>query len=102
MHTTLIHVHVQRDHVVEFIDATRRNRESSMREPGNIRFDVLQSEADPTRFLLLEIFRDEASAAAHKTTPHYLFWREQVAAWMATPREPHRYRLLAPEPPSRP
>jgi autoinducer 2-degrading protein len=98
MHVTLVHVHVKPEQLEPFIAATRRNHEDSVREPGNVRFDVMQSEDDPTRFLLLEVFRDEESAAAHKTTQHYLTWREKVAAWMASPREGHRYRLLAPEP----
>lgn len=102
MHTTLVHVHVIPKHLEPFIAATRRNHEGSLREPGNVRFDVLQSEQDSTRFILLEIFRDEAAAAAHKTTPHYLAWRETVAAWMASPREGHRYRLLVPESAPRP
>jgi len=98
MHTTLVHVHVKSEHLEPFIAATRRNGEASRSEPGSVRFDVLQSEQDPTRFILIEIFRNEAAAAAHKTTPHYLAWREAVAPWMASPREGHRYRLLAPEP----
>ena len=102
MHVTLVHVHVKREHLESFIAATRHNHEGSAREPGNVRFDVMQSEDDPTRFLLLEMFRDGESAAAHKATAHYLIWRDQVAAWMASPREGHRYRLLAPDPVPRP
>jgi len=98
MPVTLVHVHVKPEHVERFIAATRRNREGSVREPGNLRFDVLQSEDDPAHFVLVEAFRDAEAAAAHKTTPHYQAWREEVAPWMAAPREGLRYRLLAPEP----
>src|SRR5438094_8526340 len=96
MHVTLVHVHVKPEFLEPFIVATRRNHEGSAREPGNVRFDVLQAEADPARFVLVEMFRDPEAAAAHKTTPHYLAWRDEVAPWMATPREGVRYRLLAP------
>jgi len=96
MHVTLVHVHVKSEHVDRFVAATLRNHQGSVREPGNLRFDVLQSEDDPTRFVLVEIYRDAAAAAAHKTEPHYLAWRDEVAEWMASPREGHRYRMLAP------
>jgi autoinducer 2-degrading protein len=100
MHVTLVHIHVVPEHAEAFVAATLRNREGSVREPGNVRFDVLRSEDDPARFILVEIFRDGEAADAHKTTPHYLAWRDQVAGWMATPREGRRYRLLAPAPAS--
>lgn len=98
MQVTLVHVHVKPESLEAFIAATRRNHEGSIREPGNLRFDVLQSEDDPTRFILVEMFRDEPAVAAHKSTTHYLAWRDEVAGWMASPREGRRYRLLAPTP----
>ncbi len=101
MHVTLVHVHVKPEHVEPFVAATIRNHEGSVHEPGNVRFDVLQSEDDPTRFVLVEMFRDGEAAGAHKTAPHYLAWRDEVAGCMASPREGRRYRLLAPSPASR-
>lgn len=97
MKVTLVHVHVKPERVEDFVAAIRRNHEGSIREPGNLRFDVLQAEDDPTRFVLVEIFRDDAALAAHRETPHYLAWRDEVADWMASPREAKRFRLLAPE-----
>ena len=73
------------------------NDAGSRREPGNVRFDVLQAEEEPTRFVLVEIFLDPEAAAAHKNTEHYAKWRDEVADWMASPRRGVRYRLLAPE-----
>jgi len=98
MHVTLVHVHVKPEHLERFVAATMRNHEGSVRELGNLRFDVLQSEDDPTRFVLVEMFRDGEAVAAHKATPHYQAWRDEVASWMASPREGRRYRLLAPAP----
>lgn len=100
MHVTLVHVQVRPEHVEPFVAATIRNHDGSVREPGNVRFDVLQSADDPTRFVLIEMFGDDEAAGAHKATPHYLAWRDQVAGWMASPREGHRYLLLAPRPAS--
>ncbi|MGH7729643.1 MAG: antibiotic biosynthesis monooxygenase [Candidatus Eiseniibacteriota bacterium] len=101
MHVTLVQVQVRPEHVEPFVAATLRNHEGSVREPGNVRFDVLQSEDDPTRFVLVEMFRDGDAAGAHKATPHYLAWRDEVAPMMASARAGHRYRLLAPSPASR-
>jgi autoinducer 2-degrading protein len=96
MHVTLVQVNVKPEHVDDFIAATKRNHEASVREPGNRRFDVLQASDDPTRFILYEAYASAADAAAHKATAHYLTWRETVADWMAEPRQGIPYRGLFP------
>lgn len=96
-HVTLVHVHVRAEHLDAFIAATRANHEGSVREPGNIRFDILQSTDDPTRFVFCEAYVDAAAARAHRETPHYLAWRDTVADWMAEPRQGVRYDGLLPE-----
>lgn len=90
-YVTLVAVRVKAAHLAAFIEATRRNHEASVREPGNLRFDVLQSVDDPTSFTLVEAYESEAAAAAHKQTAHYLAWRDTVADWMAAPRQGLRY-----------
>ena len=87
MHVTLVHVHVNPEHIQDFIAATRANHQASVQEPGNLRFDVLQSPEDPGYFLLYEAYRSPRDAAAHKETEHYQRWRETVADWMAEPRQ---------------
>ena len=99
MHVTLVHVRVVPEHVQDFIAATRANHLASVREPGNLRFDVLQSPDDPTEFVLYEAYASAADAAAHKETAHYLTWRDGVAGWMAQPRRGVPYRDLFPEAP---
>lgn len=96
MHVTMVHVHVKPEHVEAFIHATRTNHEHSVKEPGNLRFDVLQSADDHTHFLLYEAYATEADAARHKETAHYLQWRNMVAPWMAGPRQGVRYHGLLP------
>lgn len=96
MHVTLVHVHVKPEHVAAFILATRANHEHSVKEPGNLRFDVLQSAEDPARFVLYEAYATAADAARHKETAHYLEWRDAVAPWMAGPRQGERYQGLLP------
>ncbi|MBK8163916.1 MAG: antibiotic biosynthesis monooxygenase [Gammaproteobacteria bacterium] len=96
MHVTLVHVQVKPECVADFVEATRRNHELSVREAGNRRFDVLQSTEDSTRFVLYEAYASAADAAAHKQTAHYLAWRDAVAGWMAAPRQGVPYRGLFP------
>jgi len=96
MIVTIVHVSVRPEYITEFIRATAANHLQSVKEPGNLRFDVLQLEEDPSRFALYEAYEDEASAAAHKHTPHYLEWKETVAPWMAEPREGIRYHAIVP------
>ena len=86
MHVTLVHVRVRPESIEAFVEATRRNHESSIQELGNRRFDVLQDPQHATRFILYEAYVDEAAAKAHKETAHYLAWRDAVADMMAQPR----------------
>ena len=99
MYVTVVNVHVTPEHVVDFVDSIRANHEGSVREPGNLRFDVLQSVEDPSRFILYEAYRDEASAKAHKETAHYAAWRDAATDWMAEPRVGVRYDGLFPAAP---
>lgn len=97
MHVTIVDVQVRREHVDEFIKATERNHMASVKEPGNLRFDVLQSPEDPGRFVLYEAYVSAADAAAHKETAHYLVWRDAVAGWMAGPRKGVSFNGLFPQ-----
>ncbi|MCK9398184.1 MAG: antibiotic biosynthesis monooxygenase [Methylobacter sp.] len=97
MHVTLVHVHVKPAHIDDFIAATRLNHEASIQEPGNRRFDILQSPENPGQFILYEAYASAEDAAAHKQTTHYLTWRDTVADWMAQPRQGVRYNGLFPQ-----
>ena len=86
-----VHVHVLSEFVDSFASASRANAEASRQEPGIERFDVVQQLDDPTRFVLVEIYRDDAAPAAHKETAHYATWRDTVADMMAEPRTSVKY-----------
>lgn len=96
MIVTTVTVFVKPEFINEFIEATRKNHLHSVKEPGNMRFDVLQATGDPGRFLLYEAYETEEAAKAHKQTAHYLEWRETVAPMMAKPREGVPHRVVAP------
>jgi len=96
MQVTLVHVHVKPELVDAFIVATQANHEGSVSEPGNCRFDVLQSPDDPTCFILYEAYASAASAVAHKETAHYILWRETVGSMMSEPRRGEPMKGLFP------
>ena len=92
-----VHIHVKADRVDAFKDACINNSRNSLREPGVARFDVLQQQDDPTRFLLVEIYRTAEATAAHKQTDHYKTWAEAVADMMAVPRQSVKFENVFPE-----
>jgi quinol monooxygenase YgiN len=93
-----VNVHVKADGLEAFRRATLENAAASLDEPGIVRFDVIQSLEDPTRFVFVEVYRDEQAPARHKETAHYAKWRDTVAELMASPRTSVRYRAEFPEP----
>ena len=79
-----------------FRAASLENATNSVNEPGIARFDVLEQNDDPTKFLLVEAYRRPEDAAAHKETAHYAKWRDTVADMMATPRGAVKYANIFP------
>jgi autoinducer 2-degrading protein len=96
MIVTCVYVNVKPEAVPEFIKASAANHKESVNEPGNLRFDFVQQTDDPCRFMLYEAYESEEAAAAHKTTAHYLRWRETVLEMMAEPRKAVKYNILQP------
>jgi quinol monooxygenase YgiN len=92
-----VHVHVNPESVKEFARATRENAHASIQEPGIARFDVVQQQDDPTRFVLIEAYRTPEAAAAHKETTHYAKWRDAVASMMAESRQSVKYSAVFPD-----
>lgn len=86
MFIAAVHVYVKPDKVDEFKRQIRANHLGSIAEPGCLRFDVAQSREDAGEFLLWECYVDEEAAAFHKTTPHYLAFKEQMPELMAKER----------------
>lgn len=89
-------IQVKPDSITKFIEATVKNHEASVKEKGNLRFDVLQNADDPSRFMLYEVYESEEAAAAHKTTAHYLEWKKTVEDWMQKPREGVPFAVIRP------
>ena len=95
----IVHVYVQvKDGYAEqFRQASIENAKNSVLEPGVGRFDVIQQQDDPNRFVLVEVYRTPDDPARHKETAHYLKWRDQVAEMMAKPRQAVKYTNCFPD-----
>jgi len=92
-----VHVHVLPAEVDAFREASLANARESVKEPGIARFDVIQREDDPTRFVLVEVYLTAEAPAAHKATAHYATWRDTVAPMMAEPRSAVKYAACFPD-----
>jgi len=97
MYIVHVHVHIKTEQADAFRQASIENAQNSVREPGIIRFDVLQQMDDPTRFILVEIYRTPEDQVRHRETPHYQKWRDRVADWMAEPRVGIKFQPVFPE-----
>ncbi len=101
MPNSLLVVHVDvavvPEHREAFLTETEKNARASREEPGVVRFDVLADREDPGHVVLVEVYRDDDAAAAHKDTAHYQAWRDAVAPMMARPRQSARYVNWSPD-----
>ena len=91
-----VHARVRPERIAEFLAATQVNAHASLAEPGVLRFDVIQDQADPAHVVLVEVYTGDAASAAHKLTPHYAAWRDAVAEMMAEPRASTKFSVVFP------
>jgi (4S)-4-hydroxy-5-phosphonooxypentane-2,3-dione isomerase len=91
-----VSVSVKPGSVEAFKAASLANARQSVQEPGIARFDVIQQADDPTRFVLVEVYRSADAPAAHKETQHYQVWRDTVADMMAQPRSSTKFTNVFP------
>ena len=97
MNIVLVHIHVKPEMIDAFKTATIENANQSVKEEGVERFDVIQQNDEPTRFILVEVYKSDRASTAHKETAHYLKWRDTVAEMMAEPRQGIKYSNIYPE-----
>jgi (4S)-4-hydroxy-5-phosphonooxypentane-2,3-dione isomerase len=97
MNIVFVYVHVKPESIHAFKEITLENARNSVLEPGIARFDILQQADDPTRFVLVEVYRDAEAPSRHKETIHYLTWRERVIDMMAEPRYSVKYDNIFPD-----
>ncbi|HET6250767.1 MAG TPA: putative quinol monooxygenase [Tepidisphaeraceae bacterium] len=87
MFVVIVTIHVKPENQIAFREQTLDNARNTRKEPDNLRFDVLQSEAEPNHFTLYEAYKTKDGFVHHQTTAHYARWKAAVADWMAKPRE---------------
>ena len=92
-----VHVHVKPESVEAFKQVTLANARASRKEPGIARFDIVQQQDDPTRFVLVEAYRSPEAPAAHKETKHYATWRDAVVSMMGEPRSSVKFQNIFPD-----
>lgn len=92
-----VFVRVKDDQIKAFKKATLENARNSVEEPGIARFDIIQQRDDPTKFVLVEVYRTPEDPARHKETVHYQKWRDTVAEMMAEPRSSVKYDNVFPD-----
>ena len=92
----IVHAEIKTEFIEAFIAATKINAAHSAKEPGIARFEFLQQQDDPARFVLCEVYRDAAAPAKHKESAHYHVWLETVKDMFVTPRTRAFYTNLAP------
>lgn len=83
----IINVYVSEKYLEAFKEVSVKNRLGSIREPGVVRFDILQNTSEPTHFVLCEVYENEQAAGDHKETAHYREWRDAVEPMMSRPRQ---------------
>jgi (4S)-4-hydroxy-5-phosphonooxypentane-2,3-dione isomerase len=91
-----VHVKVKPEFIEDFKQATIENARKSVKEAGISRFDVIQQSDDPTKFILVEVYKTAEAPAAHKETAHYAHWRDAVVEMMAEPRQGIKYTNIFP------
>jgi quinol monooxygenase YgiN len=97
MHIVVVNVLVKHEHLDDFLAATRANVRETLKEPGVKRFDLLRRADDPSRFLLIEVYRRAEDHASHKQTAHYKRWAAIAEPMLAEPRTRLLYESVFPE-----
>ena len=97
MNIVMVYVQVKPESIEDFKRISLENARNSVQEVGIARFDVIQQADDPTRFVLVEVYRDAQAAVKHKETAHYLAWRDQAMDMMAEPRYSIKYQNVFPD-----
>ena len=92
-----VHVHVKPEFIEAFKQATIENASNSVKEAGIERFDVIQQTENPTKFILVEVYKTTEASGAHKETAHYKRWRDKVMGMMAEPRQGIKYSKIFPD-----
>src|SRR5438270_2429298 len=97
MHILIVHAQIKPEFIDAFKAATLINAQNSIKEPGVARFELLQQQDDPARFVLYEVYRNADAPAKHKESAHYNSWLATVNEMFVAPRTRAFYTNIAPD-----
>ena len=97
MYGVFVSLKVKPDRRERFLEEIKNDALCSVRdEPGCVRFNVFQEAADPDRYHLFEVYRDEAAFDAHRETPHFRRVIESAEDWADGPLDIRPARSVYP------
>ena len=66
--------------------------EASRKEPGNVRFDVVQHTMRANHFTVVEVWRDQKALDAHVASPHAKQYRDTLQPMTGSPLDERVYK----------
>lgn len=85
MHSVIVTFFIKKENVEDFMKASFDNATNSRKEAGNVRYDILRSNDDETKFFFYEVYKTYDDFLTHQKSEHYLRWEKTVTDWMAQP-----------------
>jgi quinol monooxygenase YgiN len=75
-------------------DMLRRLAETSRRDEGNLRFDVVQSAVRPNHFTVIEAWQSQKALDAHAAASHTRQYRDELQPLTGSPLDERLYRVI--------
>ena len=97
MITLKVQIRVKEECISAFKEAMAKNHAGTLKEPGNVRFDVNQGIDDPCQFFLHEVFESRNAHAAHLETDHFKVFMETIESMLEEEMNVVFYNPLFPE-----
>lgn len=77
------------------LSVLKRYRDATLEADGNLRCELVQRLGEPYQFVILEIWRDHATAEAHAKAPSASDMREKIAAIRNAPTDERMHTALS-------
>lgn len=92
-HVMQVMLCVRPDSLERYMPLLLENARGARDEPGCERFEVFVDPDEPTRIMLLEIYRDRDALEAHMRTPHFARYAEQAVPLLVSRRRVRWHRV---------
>ncbi len=91
------HHFIKPEMIEAYKQAILENARQTIKEPGVIRFDVLQDKEDPSHFALFEAYKDQEARENHLETAHFLAFKEVALETFAKKGHGFEFEAIHPE-----